>query len=247
MQAIVLGAGDAFSSYGRASSVVVFTSDAGRRLMVDCGPTTLMRLHAEEIMVTDLDCVLLTHFHGDHAFGLPFVALTAAFTEATYGLAGPVGTGETLDKLMALAYPKLSVDRDGWRPSQTVEIEAGTAAVGLPGIPNARVTAFPMKHRPESLGYRIEWDGKIIAVTGDTEWTDALTPLADGADLLMIECTTTERNPYAHLSYEEIRDRRAELGAKRILLVHRGLYMRETPPDLASDVTVGEDGLRFEF
>ena len=80
-----------------------------------------------------------------------------------------------------------------------------------------------MKHRKESLGYRIESKGKVVAITGDTVWTPDLVELAKDVDVLITECEFYNKNQYnVHFSYEELKLYRDKLKAQKIILTHYG-------------------------
>ncbi|MBI4860977.1 MAG: ribonuclease Z [Candidatus Riflebacteria bacterium] len=90
------------------------------------------------------------------------------------------------------------------------------------------LTALPMAHNPESLGYRLDVFGRTLAFTGDTRWNELLPRLAADADLLVIDCSFLDQALGDHLSYREIDERRHELTARRIVLSHLGSTM-ESP------------------
>ncbi len=69
---------------------------------------------------------------------------------------------------------------------------------------------------------RIECAGKIIAYSGDTEWTDALLTVADGADLFICESYFFEKQMKNHINYRTLMAHRAELKCKRLILTHMG-------------------------
>jgi ribonuclease BN (tRNA processing enzyme) len=64
-------------------------------------------------------------------------------------------------------------------------------------------------------------DGTVtLAYSGDTEWTDALLPIADGAALFIVECSGyAGRIPY-HLTWEILKSRLSDLRARRVMITH---------------------------
>jgi ribonuclease BN (tRNA processing enzyme) len=100
-----------------------------------------------------------------------------------------------------------------------------------------------LEHHPTSIGYRFHTDGRTIAVTGDTRWCSGLEELSRGSDLLIVECSSVERQTYAHVSLEELREGVGRLGAGRIALVHLddavARALRDTP---IPGVTAMQDG-----
>jgi ribonuclease BN (tRNA processing enzyme) len=84
-------------------------------------------------------------------------------------------------------------------------------------------------------------DDKIIAYSGDTEWTDALTELADGADLFVCEAYVFERSVKYHLSYATLSAQRSRLRCKRLVLTHMSADMLSRRGEVEAELA--EDGL----
>jgi ribonuclease BN (tRNA processing enzyme) len=86
----------------------------------------------------------------------------------------------------------------------------------------ARITAYPVRHTPGTAphGLRVEYAGKVIAYSGDTEWTDTLPALARGADLFVCECNFFDTKAPGHLDYETLMQHRSELECERIVITH---------------------------
>jgi len=216
-----LGTGDAFGSCGRAHSGILVR--AGRRcLLVDPGPAILPQMRKAHVCPSVVDGVLITHLHGDHVAGWPFLLLDCQFASGRKRrlvVAGPRGSARRLSTLATTCYRELSPDRLRF-PILYKELAAGDELT-LPGV---RVSAFGMAHsRTElCLGYRIRIGEKTIAVTGDTGWCESLVTLSRGADALLIECTAYSTNSPDHLNYRQIAARRHELKARHIVLTHVG-------------------------
>lgn len=99
-----------------------------------------------------------------------------------------------------------------------------------------------------ATGLRIEVGRRLLAYSGDTEWTDALCRIAEGADLFICECYKPAGAPVYHMSYGTILEQRARLGAKRIMLTHMSDAMLERIDDaLAEGFLLAEDGLIHDF
>ena len=92
MQLRFVGCGDAFGSGGRLNTCF-HVSGREANFLIDCGASALPALKRLEIACEDIDLILITHFHGDHFAGLPFVLLDAQFSRRTRPLtiAGPQG------------------------------------------------------------------------------------------------------------------------------------------------------------
>ena len=97
------------------------------------------------------------------------------------------------------------------------------------------------------LGLRFEIEGKVIAFSGDTEWTDALLPIADGADLFICECYELARPTTGHMSWNHLQARLPLLRARRIMITHMSASVLARLDEVrGSGVLVAEDGLVVE-
>ena len=174
------------------------------------------------ISAASIDAVIITHLHGDHMAGLPFLFLACQFSsrrKRRLVVTGPRGSQKQLTSLANACYHVLSPDKLRF-PVSYIEVDTGDEFT----VSGARISAFAMNHtRPEvCLGYRIQIGGKTIAFSGDTDWCDALVTISDGADLLLIECTNYSTRIPGHLTYQQIVHHRNKLCARRIVLTHVG-------------------------
>jgi ribonuclease BN (tRNA processing enzyme) len=107
-----------------------------------------------------------------------------------------------------------------------------------------------MRDEWTSLSWRIESDGKVLAVSGDTGPAAPLADLCAGADLFVCECTTAERNPAdadpRHLSVADIARLRPLWTARRVALTHLSGPARAAAGGLAG-VEVADDGTAIEI
>lgn len=236
-----LGCGDAFGSGGRLNTC--FRVDAGStRFLIDCGATSLVALHRHGLTSDDIDTILITHFHGDHYGGLPFVFLDAALQrkrERPLAIVTPEGGRDRTRRLMELLYPGTSwaMDRLDLRfhtfdSYQTVDLGA------------LSVTAYPVLHSRQALshGLRIAVEGRVIGFSGDTSWTDELANIAEGAHLMICECNFFETKTPNHLDYRTLEERLPELNADRIILNHLGNEMLDNLDRVSP--SCAEDGMK---
>jgi ribonuclease BN (tRNA processing enzyme) len=137
-------------------------------------------------------------------------------------IAGPAGTRERLERTFEALYPG-STDTERDFEVHFVELSEQVACELGP----ARVTPFEVIHKSGAASYalRVEYGGKVIAYSGDTEWTDALLEVADGADLFVCECNFFEKEVPGHLSYRTIMDKRSQLNCRRLVITHMSADM----------------------
>ena len=126
MRVTIVGSGDAFGSGGRFNTCF-FVETARGTLLVDCGASALVALKAQGIDPLRIDGIVLSHLHGDHFGGLPFLLLDGQFLarrERPLTIAGPPGTRTRVDQLMEVFFPKST--GSNWRfPWEVVEIDVG--------------------------------------------------------------------------------------------------------------------------
>ncbi len=219
MQVTFVGSGDAFGHGGRLQACISLRLP-GFHAVLDLGQTSLVGLRREGIDPSGIDAVIVSHFHGDHDGGVPFLILDGQFTKRTRPLviAGPPGIRERMVGLMETAIPTLSRTVQRY-PIEHVELSRDPSRIGP-----LTVRAFPVVHTPgsEAVALRVEAGGRTVAYSGDSEWTPALAEAAADADLFIAEAYSFERAIPYHLSYRVLMSHRAELSARRILLTHLG-------------------------
>jgi ribonuclease BN (tRNA processing enzyme) len=219
-----VGSGDAFGSGGRWQTCIQVSGD-GQVLLVDCGATTLTALKVQGIDPGDISAVAITHLHGDHFGGLPFLILDAQFSgrSAPLLIAGPPGTAARLAQSMEALFPGSSSVRRRF-PVEVTELPTdGTPAP----LGAAVVRGWEVVHASGAppLALRIDLGGASFGYSGDTEWTQALAEAARGADLFAAEAYTFERPIRYHLDYASLRAHLHEIEASRVILTHMSADM----------------------
>ncbi|WP_027521472.1 MBL fold metallo-hydrolase [Bradyrhizobium sp. Ec3.3] len=244
MQLRFVGCGDAFGSGGRANTCFHVT---GRQVnfLIDCGASSLPALKRLEIDRDEIDLILITHFHGDHFAGLPFFLLDAQFSRRTRPLviAGPEGIEMRLAQVMEALFEHSSKTKQRFELSVVALSPGESRSFG-----GVTVTPYPVVHGESGgpfLGYRIAAEGRVLAYSADTEWTETLIPLAHGADLFIAEAYMYEKVVKNHLSLKTLEQHLPEIGAKRLVLTHMSddvLLRLDDVPHLAA-----EDGMVLVF
>lgn len=239
-----LGSGDAFSSGGRLQACLYLEADGVDPVLVDCGATALIALKRAKIDPASIGHVALSHLHGDHFAGLPWLILDGQFSKRTRSLQilGPSGTGGRFAQTFEALYPGAL---DAQRRFETL-IEEFTARVPHDFGP-ARVTAYPVAHTPATTphGLRLEYAGKVIAYSGDTEWTETLPEIAAGADLFVCECNFFEAKAPGHLDYGTLIGHRDEFDCGRIVLTHMSEAMLARTSEI--ELEAAADGMTVDL
>ena len=219
MQLRFVGCGDAFGSGGRLNTCFHVTGNSVN-FLIDCGASSLAALKRLGIARDAIDLILITHFHGDHFAGLPFFLLDAQFSRRSRPLviAGPKGIEARLAQVMEALFEHSSKTQRKFELSVLPLEPEQTRDFGI-----VKVTPYPVVHGESGgpfLGYRLEAEGRVLAYTADTEWTEALVPLGRDADLLIAEAYTYEKDVRNHLSLKALEAHLAEINPKRLILTH---------------------------
>jgi ribonuclease BN (tRNA processing enzyme) len=237
-----LGSGDAFSSGGRLHTCF-HLGGGGEPLLIDCGASSLAGLKREGLDPATIGFVVLSHLHGDHFGGLPWLILDGRFSKRSKPLeiAGPPTTRERLKQVFGGLYPG-AADAELPFALRFAELAAGARCELGP----AAVTPFEVDHESGAPSYslRLEYGGKVIAYSGDTAWTDSLPEVVKGADLFICECNYFDEAVPGHLDYGTLKEHRAELDCKRLVLTHMGDGMLERLDEVQEEVA--SDGLTID-
>ena len=237
-----IGSGDSFGNGGRFQTCILVDAD-GYRVLIDCGATSLVALKRAGVDPGSIDAILLTHFHGDHCGGVPYLILDGQFTkrERPLAIAGPPGVRERMRAVFEAALPTSSRTEQRFAVSY-LELGENAARIGP-----LEVVALPVAHLPETAphGLRIRVGGHIVAYTGDTDWCDALPRLAEDADLFIAEAYSFDKRIPQHLSHATLLAHRDELRAKRVVLTHPGIETLARRSELAW--ALADDGTAIDL
>ncbi len=240
-----VGCGDAFGSGGRFNTCFHVTGDTAN-FLIDCGATSLVALKRAGIARNSIRTILITHFHADHFGGLPPFMLDAQFFSKRTDpltIAGPPGLKQAYVQAMETAFAGSSGTKPKFELKLLELTERETA-----GIDGLAVTPFLVQHgKPGGpfFAYRIEVEDRVIAYSGDTEWTDALIDAGRNADLFVAEAYFRDKKVPLHLDLASLEARLPEINPKRLVLTHMSEDMLRQRADVPYECA--EDGLRIQL
>lgn len=220
MRVTTVGSGDAFGSGGRFQTCIALAADfaAAPSVLLDCGATSLTALRQQEIDPNQIKAVLVSHLHGDHFGGLPFLVLDGQLRRRTHDLTvvGPPGTSTRLQQAMETLFPGSSSVQRRFTVNVVEHVDRRTLELGP-----LQVTPYEVRHSSGAPAYALRVDGPkaSVAYSGDTEWTDALIDAASNADLFL--CEGYSLAPVAwHLDLDTLARHRDELTCRQLVLTH---------------------------
>jgi ribonuclease BN (tRNA processing enzyme) len=242
MRLKILGCGDAFGTGGRFNTCFHVDAQAGH-FLIDFGASSLVAMRRFGIEPNTIRTIFLSHLHGDHFGGLPFLLLDAQFAsrrKAPLTIAGPPGLPERLRAAQEALFPRSS-QTDFRFPLELVELEPRVRRE----VGGVAVTAFPADHFSGTPSYslRLEAGGATITYSGDTAFTETLLEAARDADLFICEAYFEGRKVAGHMDLAELLPRLPEARARRVVLTHMGAETLARPAP--AGVLKAQDGLEL--
>lgn len=234
MELYVLGSGAVSARSGYPGYLIDGT------VLLDCPPgctKKLLGLGVDPCRITDL---LLTHFHADHYFDLPFLLLARyRKTQTPLRLHCPEEGRRILPQLLSLAYPDIPLETVPVILDHGDRFQAGGYAVQrLPMVHGAKAQCF---------GYLLEQDGLRVGFSGDTAPCPALEEMAGSCRHLVCECTLSAANP-KHMGIDALLFLHEAYPGCRLYTTHMTDAAREKLQEIRIDgINPLFDGQRIEL
>lgn len=183
----------------------ILVEAGNEKLIFDCGRGAAQRIYQLNIPFSEITGLFLTHLHSDHTVGIPDLWLTgwAMGRKTPLQVWGPAGTVAMMKHLEEAYAFDIHVrrDMDTHLPGAGAELHAKDVDEGvIYDQGGVKVTAFLVDHgeiKP-AFGYRVEYAGHSVTLSGDTRPSDNLIKYAQGTDVLIHEVIDPES--YAQLT-----------------------------------------------
>lgn len=175
----------------------VYVEANGQKLLFDAGRGVLQRLYQIGVAANDLDMVFITHLHSDHTVGLPDLYLTGMLNGSfglrhkPFDITGVEGTKSMMEYLKLAYSADINIRmNDGemeeeWTQINVTEFTEDGVVYENDGV---TVTAFENFHGEAitpSFGYRIDYDGRSVVISGDTKYCENVVKHSQNVDLLI--------------------------------------------------------------
>jgi ribonuclease BN (tRNA processing enzyme) len=252
MKITILGSGTAAPN-GSRNSAGYFVETPDASVMLDCGAGTVHALARYGLPWERMTHLFVSHFHVDHVGEL--ASLFFAFKwgrqverDHEITIVGPHGLDRVIEGFDRTLGPRL------FEPGFPVDVKMLNPGDRISLGAEASLSVSKTPHTRESLAVRIESGGRSVCYTGDTGYSEELAVFFRGANLLISECSFTEkRDGVPHLSIDEVAEIAERAAVGRLVVTH--FYFRVDESSLrakikgaySGDVVIGADGMRFEI
>jgi len=214
MRTTFIGVGEAFDDNQLNTSLLVETAESS--LLLDCGFTAPMGFWKAAAHPLDLQAIYISHFHGDHFFGLPalLIRMRQEGRTAPLTILGQPGVEAVVGQTIELAYPgslaKASFD------VSFIECVAGQNIL----FEDMRLGFALSDHPRPCLAIRVDSGDSALFYSGDGGATDDTAALAAGVDLIVHESFTLDADTPGHGTVDASIDFARRAGARQLALVH---------------------------
>lgn len=255
MELTIIGSGTGAPSKTRAYPCTLIKVK-NKHLVFDTGPGSLRQLLLAGVTYADVDYIYYSHFHPDHSLDLVSFLFAMKYdsparTKPLY-ITGPCGLHKFHQGLVSVYGNTIT--------PKTFDLHLKEIESGELTYDGWKITAEPVRHSSQSIGYRIESSaGRTIAYSGDTDYCDGIILLAKNTDLLVLECSFPDDNKIeGHLTPLLCAQIAQKAQCKKLILTH--LYpvcseaIKNNAPLLAElktiydgEIVIAEDFDRFEI
>ncbi|HSZ37213.1 MAG TPA: MBL fold metallo-hydrolase [Acidimicrobiales bacterium] len=213
-----LGTGNYLAPPGRYWNSFVMDGS----VLVEPSPTSLPHLRRCGFRPSDVQVVVISHFHADHCFGWPFLlqAMAEVGGGRTLHVVGPPGVEMHLADMMEVGAVRSVLELGHERLDlRFVEVDGSSQEAG-----GLRFRAVEVEHVPylRCFGYLFERDGGTLGYSGDVRPCAGLHELATEADALVLECNGQHGGPKSHMHEADVRDLQAAHPETHFVLTHLG-------------------------
>lgn len=238
MRCTFAGVGEAFDETLPNTSLLIEADESGPSILLDCGFTAAAAFWRVARHPLDLDALWVSHFHGDHCFGIPALLVRSLEQGRARQLvvAGPLGIEQRVLTLMELAYP--SFLRKAAFGLRFVEATPGKDVEAAGFLLSTAWT----DHSAPCLAVRVEVLGRSLFFSGDGRPTQGTLALALGCDLAVHEAYSLDPEIPGHGTVDGCLEfaRKARVGTLALVHVQRDIR-RARRPEIEARLAAARD------
>lgn len=243
MKVTVVGYWGAYPEKNEAATGYLLQSGK-HNILIDCGSGVLSKVQ-NYIPLTEIDTVILSHYHGDHFGDISCLQYQVGYTRS---LGKRSATLDIYGHNLSSEFNKLTYGGGtiGKKIDERTVLRFGDLSV-----------SFKWGNHPvPCLAMRFEENGKVLAYSGDTEWSDKIVEIAENADVFICECNLFNEQfgkAKGHLTAGEVGKIAKMANVKKLVLTHFPHYgdldnlVKEAGEEFSGEIVKAESGLVFEL
>lgn len=218
-------------------------------VLCEAPPDVMLSLQQNRVDLWSIQTIFLSHLHGDHTFGLPFLILSAWFLDfkderqLSLNIIGPRGIEAHTRGLVISAFTEHHPCLE-WMNTQCIFLEVDESA-SPEFIPGWEVSLFGLKHMVETYGFSLRRPGRkpAFAYVADTMWCDAIQTVLEGCpEIVLIDLNGQDDEPNpVHLSITELQAKALPITGERTH--YYGTHVKEVFESDLACVTCARPGM----
>lgn len=213
-----MGVGAALNTTNFGSSILI-----DNNVLIDTPPACTSLLLQHQVDLKNINHIFISHTHGDHYFGLPFLLLEYMLIKRDNQL-NVYGTKKLRDntlELLKLAFSESDPERlISFSNSDFSELSIGESII----IGDLEIIPVPAKHSIDTIGFLIKNTSATVYYSSDTEYTSDVQSNIQIADHIIIDATTRDVALSGHISLTQILECAKQFPDKMFYLTHRSRY-----------------------
>ena len=249
LKIVILGSGNAFGHANQFQSAHLVEFEEKYKILLDCGPTILQAVQSAEVNLDDLQYLLVSHLHGDHLAGIPFLLLHYKYVLQRLNnplhIIGPPGLTEQLNFLIKGNYPNALTEEDNLYDVQEVNLKEE-----LNLFNTIKIKPYEAFHIPNAFGFTLQFKSLKVIYSGDNELKpQQLEEFSDGT-VLIHELTTMNSTDGGHTSWDILKDYIDDILMKvsKVIVIHTSVDVRSEPESTFNGKIIrARDGSIFLF
>lgn len=198
------------------------------KILIDCGNGIVKSLLEQDVNISQINTVLITHLHGDHILDLPFLIMQRGFESSKneLNIFCPTGTINAIANIIKIAYS----DIDDWTilrdktKTKFIEFEHLKDQEITPGY---LANSYSVKHGnlTPAYGFVIKCNDKSIGFTGDSTYCEAIDTIINNSNATIIDASFVDGNT-KHMGVHDI-ELLAQKFSKTLITTHMSAAARE--------------------
>ena len=219
------------------------------KILVDCGNGILKTLLEQNVDISKIETLLITHLHGDHFLDIPFLIMQRGFMSAENELTiyGPEGIEDAVATLISLSYAEIK-DWTIRRDKAKVKFVEFKLLDNVEVIDNYFVDSFKVMHGDfePAYGFIVRKDDKAIGFSGDSLYCENIDKIINQSDISVLDMSFVEKSN-KHMSVQDV-EILSKKHNKPIIATHMTQNARNLAIEMnINNLIVPNDGDEFEI